>query len=97
MPEPSTGLETLKSKTHAMRDGDGYLISGQKIWISSAQVATKMVLRARVMSIEDVKKSSQGLSSFFIDLDKTAPGLELKRIKQIGARAADANEVFFDK
>lgn len=65
-------------------------------WISSAQVATKMVLLARTTPLEEVRKPSEGLSLFFIDLDKSAPGLELKRIKKMGGRAIDANEVFFD-
>ncbi|KAF2642835.1 acyl-CoA dehydrogenase NM domain-like protein [Massarina eburnea CBS 473.64] len=94
--EPNTGLETLKLSTLAKRDGDSYLVSGQKIWISSAQVATKMVLLARTTPLEEVKKPSEGLSLFFVDLDKNAPGLELKRIKKMGGRAIDANEVFFD-
>jgi acyl-CoA dehydrogenase len=72
--EPNTGLETLKLKTQAVKDGDDYLISGQKIWISSAQVATKMVLLARTTPLEEVKKPSEGLSLFFIDFDPTAPG-----------------------
>lgn len=55
-----------------------------------------MVLLARTTALEDVKKPSEGLSLFFIDLDKSAPGLELKRIKKMGGRAIDANEVFFD-
>jgi len=94
--EPNTGLETLKLRTLAVRDGDHYKISGQKIWISSAQVASKMVLLARTTPLEEIKKPSEGLSLFFIDFDKTAPGLELKRIKKMGGRAIDANEVFFD-
>lgn len=94
--EPNTGLETLKLRTVAKRDGDHYSITGQKIWISSAQVASKMVLLARTTALEDVKKPSEGLSLFFIDFDKNAPGLELKRIKKMGGRAIDANEVFFD-
>lgn len=94
--EPNTGLETLKLRTQAVRDGDYYRISGQKIWISSAQVAKKMVLLARTTPLEEVKKPSEGLSLFFIDFDKTAPGLELKKIKKMGGRAVDANEVFFD-
>ena len=79
-----------------MRDGDHYRISGQKIWISSAQVASKMILLARTTPLEAVKKSSEGLSLFFIDFDRNAPGLELRRIKKMGGRAVDANEVFFD-
>ncbi|KAK2757565.1 hypothetical protein FQN54_004534 [Arachnomyces sp. PD_36] len=94
--EPNTGLETLKLRTEAIRDGDSYRISGQKIWISSAQVASKMILLARTTPLEDVKKPSEGLSLFFIDLDKSAPGLELRKIKKMGGRAVDANEVFFD-
>ena len=92
----STGLETLKLKTRAVRDGDTYKISGQKIWISSAQVASKMILLARTTPLQEVKKPSEGLSLFFIDFDRHAPGLELKRIKKMGGRAVDANEVFFD-
>lgn len=94
--EPNTGLETLKLRTQAVRDGNNYKISGQKIWISSAQVATKMVLLARTTPLEEVKKASEGLSLFFIDFDPKQPGLELKRIRKMGGRAIDANEVFFD-
>ena len=95
--EPNTGLETLKLKTRAVRDGDSYLISGQKIWISSAQVATRMILLARTTPLEATKgKPSEGLSLFFIPFDKSAPGLSLRPIPKMGARAVDANEVFFD-
>ena len=94
--EPNTGLETLKLKTTAIKDGDGYRITGQKIWISSAQVAQKMVLLARTTALEDVKKPSEGLSMFYIDLDKSQPGLDIQRIKKMGGRAVDANQVFFD-
>ncbi|KAJ7102655.1 acyl-CoA dehydrogenase, variant [Mycena crocata] len=94
--EPNTGLDTLKLRTFAKREGDDYLVTGQKIWISSAQVASKMILLARTTALENVKKPSEGLSLFFIDFDKTKPGLDLKRIKKMGGRAIDANEVFFD-
>ena len=55
-----------------------------------------MILLARTTPLEEVKKPSEGLSLFFIDFNKHAPGLELKRIKKMGGRAVDANEVFFD-
>lgn len=55
-----------------------------------------MVLLARTTPLEEVKKPTEGLSMFFCDFDKTKPGLELKRIKKMGGRAVDANEVFFD-
>ena len=92
----STGLETLKLKTRAIRHDKSYLISGQKIWISSAQVASKMILLARTTPLEEVKRPSEGLSLFFIDFDPSQAGLELRRIKKMGGRAVDANEVFFD-
>ena len=94
--EPNTGLETLKLKTTATPDGDGYRVSGQKIWITNAQIADKMVLLARTTPIEEVKKPSEGLSMFYIDLDKSQPGLEVKKIRKMGGRSVDANQVFFD-
>ena len=95
--EPNTGLDTLKLRTQAVRDGDDYLITGQKIWITSAQVATRMILLARTTPVEQVGKASEGLSLFFIDFDKTQPGLEVQKIKKMGGRAVDANQVFFDR
>jgi acyl-CoA dehydrogenase len=94
--EPTTGLDTLKLKTRAEKTSDGYKISGQKIWITNAQIAQKMVLLARTTPLEEVKKPSEGLSMFFIDLDHSHPGFEARRIKKMGGRAVDANEVFFD-
>src|SRR5271156_911745 len=94
--EPNTGLDTTKLKTTAIKRGDKYIISGQKIWITCAQVAKKMILLARTTPLEEVKRKSEGLSMFCIDLDKSAPGLEMKKIKKMGGRAVDANEVFFD-
>lgn len=55
-----------------------------------------MVLLARTTPLEDVKKKSEGLSLFYIDFDKTSPHVELKKIKKMGGRGVDANEVFFD-
>ena len=96
--EPNTGLDTLKLKTRATKSPDGaiYSITGQKIWISSAQVASNMILLARTTPLEEVKKPSEGLSLFFIRLDRSNPALSLRRIPKMGARAIDANEVFFD-
>ncbi|KAJ7223102.1 acyl-CoA dehydrogenase/oxidase [Mycena pura] len=98
--EPNAGLDTLRLRTVARKvkteRGDMYRITGQKIWITCAQVARKMMLLARTTPVEDVKKPSEGLSLFCIDLDRTKPGLEMRRIKKMGGRAVDANEVFFD-
>ncbi|KAM7195942.1 acyl-CoA dehydrogenase fadE12 [Naviculisporaceae sp. PSN 640] len=96
--EPNAGLDTLRLSTTASKqaDGSGYLITGQKIWITCAQVASKMILLARTTPLEQVTKPSEGLSLFCIDLDRSHPGLEMRRIKKLGGRAVDANEVFFD-
>ncbi|KAI1139077.1 acyl-CoA dehydrogenase/oxidase [Hypoxylon sp. FL0543] len=95
--EPNTGLDTLRLRTVAKKQADGsYNITGQKIWITCAQVARKMMLLARTTPLEAVKKPSEGLSLFCIDLDKGASGLEMRKIKKMGGRAVDANEVFFD-
>lgn len=96
--EPNTGLETLKLKTLAQKhpDRDGYSVTGQKIWITCAQVASKMILLARTTPLEQVQKSKQGLSMFCIDIDKSSPALDMRKIKKMGGRAVDANEVFFD-
>ncbi|KAK0671479.1 putative acyl-CoA dehydrogenase [Cercophora samala] len=95
--EPNAGLDTLRLSTRAEKQSDGsYKVTGQKIWITCAQVASKMILLARTTPLEEVKKPSEGLSLFCIDLDRARPGLELRRIKKMGGRAVDANEVFFD-
>lgn len=94
--EPNTGLETLKLKTTARREGDGYVVRGQKIWITNAQVAAKMILLARTTPLEEVAKPSEGLSLFFIDFDKEDPAVDIREIKKMGGRAVDANEIFFE-
>ena len=96
--EPNAGLNTLSLSTTAKKldDGKTYSVTGQKIWITCAQVASKMILLARTTPRDQCKKPSEGLSLFCIDLDKSQPGLELRKIKKMGGRAVDANEVFFD-
>ncbi|KAH8895221.1 acyl-CoA dehydrogenase NM domain-like protein [Thozetella sp. PMI_491] len=95
--EPNAGLNTLQLSTTATKQPDGtWRVSGQKIWITCAQVASKMILLARTTPLDKVKRPSQGLSLFCIDLDRNRPGLDLRKIKKLGGRAVDANEVFFD-
>ncbi|KAJ7058055.1 acyl-CoA dehydrogenase/oxidase [Mycena amicta] len=96
--EPDAGLDTLRLKTFARKDAgdEGYRVNGGKLWITCAQVARKMMLLARTTPIEEVKKPSEGLSLFCIDLDRSKPGLEMRKIKKMGGRAVDANEVFFE-
>ncbi|RGP69455.1 acyl- dehydrogenase [Fusarium sporotrichioides] len=95
--EPNAGLDTLRLGTTAKQNSDGsYSVTGQKIWITCAQVASKMILLARTTPLDQAKKPSEGLSLFVIDLDRNQPGLEMRKIKKMGGRAVDANEVFFD-
>ncbi|KAL9623524.1 MAG: hypothetical protein Q9160_002205 [Pyrenula sp. 1 TL-2023] len=94
--EPDSGLDTLGLTTMAVRKKNGWVVNGKKIWTTGAQGAKRMVLLARTTPVEELKKKSEGLSMFFIDFDKTKPGLELKKINKMGGRAVDANEVFFD-
>lgn len=95
--EPNAGLDTLRLETTAQKvDDKTYSVTGQKIWITCAQVASKMILLARTTPLKQVKKPSEGLSLFCIDLDRTQPSLTMRRIKKMGSRAVDANEVFFD-
>lgn len=91
--EPNTGLNTLKLKTFARREGDDYVVSGQKVWISTAQVANKMLLLARTTPIEECT-SSKGLSLFYIDLDRTS--IEVREIEKMGRKCVDSNQVFID-
>ncbi len=92
--EPNAGLNTLKLSTKAVKQGDHYLVSGQKIWISTAQVANKILLLARTTPIEDAK-GTEGLSLFYTDLDRSC--IDVREIEKMGRKCVDSNEVFIDK
>ena len=92
--EPNAGLNTLKLTTKAEKQGDHYLVSGQKIWISTAQVANKILLLARTTPIEDAK-GAEGLSLFYTDLDRSC--IDVREIEKMGRKCVDSNEVFIDK
>lgn len=92
--EPTTGLDTTKIKTRAVRQGDRYVVHGQKVWISTAQVADKILLLARTTPLEDVKKPTAGLSLFYTKLDRDF--VEIREIEKMGRKAVDSNELFFD-
>jgi acyl-CoA dehydrogenase len=92
--EPNTGLDTTRLRTRAERHGDSYRINGQKVWISTAQVAEKILILARTTPIEAVSKPSQGLSLFYTDLDRSR--VEVREIEKMGRKAVDSNQVFFD-
>lgn len=93
--EPDAGLDTLRLKTKAVRDGDRYIISGQKIWISTAQVASKMLILARTTPLEEVTRKTEGLSLFYTDFDRAY--VTAHEIDKMGRKAVDSNQVFIDK
>jgi acyl-CoA dehydrogenase len=92
--EPNTGLNTLKLKTMAVRKGDRYVVNGQKVWISTAQVAHKILLLARTTPIEEVTSPTHGLSLFYTDLNRSK--IEVREIEKLGRKAVDSNQLFID-
>ncbi|MBC7582933.1 acyl-CoA dehydrogenase [Tardiphaga sp. vice352] len=90
--EPNTGLNTTQLKTRAVRDGNKYVVNGQKVWISTAQVAEKILLLARTTPLEDVKKPTHGLSLFYTDFDRSK--IAVHEIEKMGRKAVDSNELF---
>ena len=92
--EPNTGLNTTRLKTRAERRGDHYIVSGQKVWISTAQVAEKILLLARTTPIEECPKPTFGLSLFYTDFDRSR--VEVREIEKMGRKCVDSNQVFFD-
>jgi acyl-CoA dehydrogenase len=94
--EPTTGSDTTQLKTRAVRDGDSYLVTGQKVWTSRAMHSDMMLLLARTTSVDQVKKRSDGLSVFLIDMTakNTGTGLEVRPIKAMINH--NTTEVFFD-
>jgi len=92
--EPNTGLNTTQLKTRAERRGDRYVVNGQKVWISTAQVASKILLLARTTPLEEVKKPTHGLSLFYTDLDRSR--ISVRKIDKMGRAAVDSNELFIE-
>jgi acyl-CoA dehydrogenase len=92
--EPDVGLDTTRLKTRAVRDGDDYVISGRKIWTSTAQVAEKMLILTRTTPREDCARPSLGMSLFYTDLDRSR--IEVREIHKMGRKAVDSNMLFID-
>lgn len=92
--EPGAGLNTTRLSTKAVRDGDDYLISGQKVWISTAQVANKILLLARTTPLEETANPIDGLTLFYADIDRNT--FEAREIDKMGRKAVDSNQVFID-
>jgi len=92
--EPGAGLNTTRLTTKAVLDGDDYIVSGQKVWISTAQVANKILLLARTTPVEETKNPIDGLTLFYADIDRNT--FEARQIDKMGRKAVDSNQVFID-
>lgn len=92
--EPNTGLDTLKLQSTAKKNGDRYVVSGSKIWTSTAQTAQKILLLVRTTPLEGVQKASHGLSLFYTDLDRSV--VQVTEIQKMGRASVDSNVLFFD-
>lgn len=92
--EPNTGLNTTQLKLKAEKRGDRYIVNGQKVWISTAQVADHILLLARTTPLEDVEKPTHGLSLFYTAFDRER--IRVSEIEKMGRKAVDSNELFFE-
>jgi len=93
--EPTTGTDTTKLKTTAVKQGDRYVVNGQKVWISRVQHSDLMILLARTTPLAEVKRKSEGLSVFLVDLrEAIGKGMTVKPIRNMVGH--ETNELFFD-
>jgi len=93
--EPEAGSDTTRIKTTAVRQGDRYVVNGQKVWISRVRHSDLMILLARTTPLSEVRKRSEGLSIFLVDLrDAIGKGLEVRPIPNMVSH--DTNELFFE-
>jgi len=92
--EPDAGLDTTAIKTFAEKVPGGYRVSGQKVWTSTAQVASKIMLLTRTTRLEDCARPTDGMTIFYADLDRSK--IEVRRIPKMGRKAVDSNAIFID-
>lgn len=92
--EPDAGLNTTAIKTFAQKVPGGYLVHGQKVWTSTAQVASKIMLLTRTTKLEDCARPTDGITIFYTDLDRSR--IEVRRIPKMGRKAVDSNAIFID-
>ncbi|CAB3647711.1 acyl-CoA dehydrogenase family protein [Trinickia soli] len=93
--EPTTGTDTTKIKTTAVRKGDRYIVNGQKVWISRVQHSDLMILLARTTALADVAQKSEGMSIFIVDLHEAiGKGMTVRPIPNMVNH--ETNELFFD-
>src|SRR4030095_4528263 len=93
--EPTTGTDTTQLKTTAAKKGDRYVVNGQKVWISRVQHSDLMILLARTTPLAEVKRKSEGMSIFIVELEKAiGNGLTVRPIRNMVNH--ETNELFFD-
>ncbi len=92
--EPDAGLNTTAIKTFAQKVPGGYVVHGQKVWTSTAQVASKIMLLTRTTKLEDCARPTDGITIFYTDLDRSK--IEVRRIPKMGRKAVDSNAIFID-
>lgn len=92
--EPDAGLNTTAIKTFAEKVPGGYIVRGQKVWTSTAQVANKIMLLTRTTKLEDCDRPTDGITIFYTDLDRSK--IEVRRIPKMGRKAVDSNAIFID-
>jgi acyl-CoA dehydrogenase len=92
--EPAAGLNTARTRTKAERKGDKYVVNGQKVWISTAQEADRILLLARTTPLEECKRPTDGLSVFYTKLDRGY--VQVREIEKMGRKAVDSNELFIE-
>lgn len=92
--EPDAGLDTTRIRTFAERRGEGYVVHGQKVWISTAQVADRMLLLARTTPAAEAQRRTEGLTLFYTALDRRR--VELREIPKMGRHGVDSNQLFID-
>lgn len=92
--EPDAGLNSTRIKTFADKVDGGYLVNGQKVWTSTAQVANKIMLLTRTRRFEDCARPTDGITIFYTDLDRAK--IDVHRIAKMGRKAVDSNAIFID-
>jgi acyl-CoA dehydrogenase len=92
--EPSVGLDTLRVKTFAVRKGDRYIVNGQKVWTSTAQIANRILLITRTTKYEDAPRKTDGLTLFYTTFDRSK--IAVREIAKMGRNAVDSNEIFIE-
>lgn len=93
--EPDAGSNSLEIQTFASRHGNGWRLAGRKIWITGVEEAHKMLVVARTTKVGEVRRRTEGLSMFMIDVDR--PGLSHAPIEKLGTNTLSSSSVFFDK